>query len=164
MTMELLLVRHAKAADGHLYEADEERPLTADGRRAAREVGEALAKAKVLLDAIWTSPLVRAVETAELVAVSIGFQGGLSVSPLLAPEGRPHHIIDHLIARAGVQRAAFVGHEPSMGKLLSALLGKPGLSMSKGAAVKLEWDGKKARLIFALKPKRLEPSSSLDAI
>ena len=60
--------------------------------------------------------------------------------------------------------SALVGHEPSMGKLLSALLGKPGLSMSKGAAVKLEWDGKKAKLVFALKPKRLEPSASLDAI
>jgi phosphohistidine phosphatase len=162
--MELLLIRHAKAADSGLYDEDEQRPLTAEGRHAAQEVGHSLARAGVSIDELLVSPLVRAVETAELVAVALGWKGGFEVSPMLAPEGRPHQIIDHLITPRGSKRVALVGHEPSMGKLLSALLGKPGLSMSKGAAVRVDWDGHKGKLVFIIKPKRLDPTGSLDAL
>jgi phosphohistidine phosphatase len=162
--MELLLIRHAKAEDGSLYGDDSERPLTAEGRRGAGDVGNALARAGVALDRIVTSPMVRAVETAELVAVAIGYPGALGVSPLLLPDERPSHVIERLIATLGVERAALVGHEPSMGRLLSHLLERPGLAMSKGAAAKLRFDGKRARLEFVVKPRRLDPTGSLDAL
>jgi len=54
--VQLYLVRHAQAADG---EPDELRPLTAEGRRAARELGERLAADGVRPDAVLTSPLLR---------------------------------------------------------------------------------------------------------
>ena len=57
----LVLVRHAEAAPG---EPDELRPLTPDGREAARELGEQLAADDVRPDAVLTSPLLRARETA----------------------------------------------------------------------------------------------------
>lgn len=169
MNMELFLVRHAKAADGALYGEDGERPLTPEGRKAASAVGEALAKEGVELDAIVTSPLVRAVETAELLAVGVGYKGALEVSASLEPSGRPDVMLSVAVQPrldAGVKRLALVGHEPSMGYLLSALLQKPGLSMSKGAVVKLKLDGldRPAKLAWIVKPKHLEPSKSLDVL
>jgi phosphohistidine phosphatase len=162
--MDLFLIRHAKAAEGSLYDEDAERPLTADGRRAAKDVGAALVQHGVKLDAIVTSPYVRAVETAELIAVALGFDGGLGVHPALEPGGRPEEMIDRVLAKQTVERVALVGHEPSMGNLLSALLGKPGLSLSKGAVVRLSIDGKRARLVWIDKPKRLDPVPSLDGL
>jgi phosphohistidine phosphatase len=169
--MELFLIRHAKAADGALYGDDAERPLTSDGREAATAVGKALAKESVELDIIVTSPLVRAVETAELIAVGIGYRGALEVSSALEPGGRPDVMLAQVVKPRlddGVKRLALVGHEPSMGYLLSALLQKRGLSMSKGAVVKLKLDGgsfdRPAKLAWIVKPKHLEPKQSLDAL
>src|SRR3954469_3570852 len=123
--MDLFLIRHAKAADGALYGSDEERPLTDDGRGHARQVGAALAKAGVRFDVILTSGFKRAVETAELIAAEVGYTGELGSDANLEPDGRPHTIIDEVIQLRTEERVALVGHEPSMGKLLSALLGKP---------------------------------------
>jgi phosphohistidine phosphatase len=163
--MDLFLIRHAKAKDGALYGDDHERPLTADGRRAAQDVGESLLRHAVKLDAIWSSPLVRAVETAELIAVAIGYGGALEISRLLSPEAHSSEIIDGLLERQDGERVALVGHEPSMGNLLSALVGKPGLSLSKGAVVRLEYRaGKRARVIWTIKPKQLDPIASLDGL
>jgi len=162
--MELLLIRHAKAIDGELYAEDGHRPLTADGRRHAQEVGAALAEEGISLDAMVTSPFVRAVETAELVACELGYEGALEVSATLEPGGRPQEIMDRVIMPRSVKRLALVGHEPSMGNLLSALLQKPGLSMSKGAAVRLSWDGKRGKLVWVVKPKKLSPVGSLDGL
>jgi phosphohistidine phosphatase len=165
--MDLFLIRHTKAHDGNAYGSDSHRPLTADGRRAARAVGEALRKKDVRFDAIVTSPLVRAVETAELVALETKYDGALAVSDSLEPGGSVQEIVERLIVPAadhGGDTLALVGHEPSMGNLLSALLGKPGLSLSKGAAVRLDWNGKRAKLVWSVKPKRLDPDHSLGGI
>ena len=64
--VQLYLVRHAEAADG---EPDELRPLTAEGRRAARTLGERLAADGVVSDAVLTSPLLRARETGDRKSV-----------------------------------------------------------------------------------------------
>jgi phosphohistidine phosphatase len=162
--MDLYLVRHAEAVDGHLYGDDTERPLTANGRAAARQVGEALAKNSVTLDVIITSPLVRAVETAELIAVALGFAGGLEVSGALTPGGHTDEILTRVVEPHAGARVALVGHEPSMGHLLSALLQKRGLSLSKGAAIALDYDKRRARLKWVIKPKKLEPNASVDGI
>jgi phosphohistidine phosphatase len=162
--MDLFLIRHAKAADGVLYGDDAERPLTADGRRAATDVGEALARHAVGFDAIWSSPLVRAVETAELIAAALGYAGQLEISRALTPEARSADALA-LLERDARARVALVGHEPSMGNLLSALVGRHGLSLSKGAVVRLAWKpGAAARVVWVVKPKQLDPIGSLDAL
>ena len=162
--MDLFLIRHAKAQDGALYGDDMERPLTGDGRRAALDVGESLARHAVKLEAIWSSPLVRAVETAELVGVALGFAGGLEITRALAPEARSKDALELLEAETR-ERVALVGHEPSIGNLLSALLGRSGLAMSKGAVVRLAWQPKgPAKVVWVIKPKRLDPIASLDGL
>ena len=57
-----------------------------------------------------------------------------------------------------------VGHEPTIGHYLSKLLQQKGLSMAKGAVVRLDWsgdDGAPAKVVWTLSPKRLDPSPSL---
>jgi phosphohistidine phosphatase len=160
--MDLFLIRHAKAEDGSFYAGDDERPLTADGRIQAREVGQSLAKAGVRFDVMISSGLLRANETAKIIAHEVGYHGLLLTDARISPEGRPHQIVEEVIAPRTEERVALVGHEPSMGKLLSALLGKPGLAMAKGGVARVAWDGKHGRLQFVVKPKKLEPSGSLD--
>jgi phosphohistidine phosphatase len=154
--VDLYLIRHAEAKDktheGVAYADDAERPLTEAGRQAARALGRALKERGERLGGVWTSPLVRAVETAELVCVELGFEGALDVSPLLEPGGRVRAIREQLIERSALASMALVGHEPSMGKLLSDLLGQDGLSLKKGAAVKLRYEESGVRLVYTLKP------------
>jgi phosphohistidine phosphatase len=160
--MELYLIRHAHAVDGDGMR-DDDRPLSREGRRQALDVGAALGKHKVRLSRIVTSPLVRAVETAEIIAVTLGFDGGLGVADAMRPDGSWKQLVRELLEPNGSEPLALVGHEPSIGHFLSKLLHDKGLSMSKGAVVRLDWRtvDEPARLIWTLSPKRLDPSTSL---
>jgi phosphohistidine phosphatase len=161
--MELYLIRHAHAVDGDGMR-DDDRPLSRDGRRQALDVGAALAKQKVRLERIVTSPLVRAVETAELVAVQLGFDGGLDVHDAMRPDGSWKHLLREVIEpHAGGGALALVGHEPTIGHYLSKLLQQKGLSMGKGVVVRLDFSDADtpARVVWTLSPKRLDPSPTL---
>ena len=161
----MFLIRHAEAQDGSLYAGDHLRPLTGDGRRAARSVGEALKKAEVSLAQVVSSPYVRAVETAELIMVGLGFDEALLCSPSLEPGGSPAEVLSQVIATHWDSPSlALVGHEPLMGALLSVLLQRRGLSLGKGTAVRLKLDhpDQPAQLTWTIKPRRLTPSPSLD--
>ncbi len=128
-------------------------------------MGESLARHGVKLDAVWSSPLVRAVETAELVACAVGFNGGLEIAGLLAPEGPSSEIAAKILEREQRERVALVGHEPSMGNLLSLLVGRPGLQMSKGAVVRLKWrSGARAEVVWVVRPRQLDPVATLDGL
>lgn len=160
--MELYLVRHAHAVDDAAR--DDDRPLSADGRRQARDVGGALARQGVALARIVTSPLVRAVETAELVAVALGFDARLDVADALRPDGGWKQLQREVLEPlAGERAVALVGHEPSIGHFLSKLLHEKGLSMQKGAVVRLDFadPDTRARVVWTLSPKRLDPSPTL---
>jgi phosphohistidine phosphatase len=159
--MDLYLIRHAHAADGARYHADGDRPLTAEGRQKAQAVGAALVKEGARFRAILSSPLVRAVETAELIAISGGYAGALSISPALTPDAHPSEMLAAVAAEDGP--VALVGHEPSMGALLSQLLARAGLALQKGAAVKLKWrpGDERAELIWVITPRHLAPRHEL---
>jgi phosphohistidine phosphatase len=163
--MDLYLIRHAHAVDGAHNADDRARPLTAEGRLKAQAVGAALIKEGARFFAIVSSPLVRAVETAELIAVAGGYGGALTISEALAPGGDTRAMLACAEA-AGGGPVALVGHEPSLGALLSVLVGARSLSLSKGAAVKLRWrPGKEhAEFEWAVTPRCLSPSRALDAI
>lgn len=160
--MDLFLIRHAHAVDGDGMR-DDDRPLSAQGRRQALDVGAALARQKVRFARIVTSPLVRAVETAELVAVSLGFDGGLDVHDALRPDGGWKHLLHEVLEGGGAEPLALVGHEPTIGHYLSKLLQQKGLSMGKGTVVRLDWHDAEsaAKIVWTLSPKRLDPSPSL---
>ena len=67
----LYLVRHAKSSWADSSLADHERPLNKRGRCDAPAMGQRLAEKKVKVDAIWSSPALRAVQTAEFLAPSL---------------------------------------------------------------------------------------------
>ena len=136
--MDFYLIRHAHAVDGAALR-DEDRPLSAHGRRQALDVGGALAKAGVQFQLVVASPLVRAVETASLVAVATNYAGGLDIVDPLRPEGSFKNLTREVIEPAFKRNVvlALVGHEPSIGHSLSKLLQQRGLTMSKGAVVRL---------------------------
>jgi phosphohistidine phosphatase len=112
------LVRHAEAAPGH---PDELRALTREGRDRARELGAKLARERPPLDAVLSSPLLRARETAG----AIGRAAGLSaeVDERLAP-GATADDVRAAIAGRG-DRIVVVGHQPDCGEIAAELSGGP---------------------------------------
>jgi phosphohistidine phosphatase len=109
----LLLVRHAEAAPGH---SDALRPLTAKGRTQARELGERLAR-EHRPDALLTSPLLRARETADAIARVAGVAA--EPSDLLGPGAS---VDDVLLAVAGRgDTVVVVGHNPDCATIAAEL-------------------------------------------
>jgi phosphohistidine phosphatase len=155
---DLFLIRHARAVEQSAH--DWERPLLPAGRKEALAVGAALKKAGVGFDAIACSPLVRAVETATLIAVELGYEGGLVIDSALAPDGAPSTMLS-LAERLAGERIALVGHEPSMGNFLSALVGRSGMTMVKGGVVRLAANDPPvlgaAKLVWTISPRQLVP-------
>lgn len=137
----LLLVRHAKAEKTHPA-GDAARPLSGDGRHAFRKHVRELAHL-CRLKGIVTSPLVRAVQTAELLATGFDLED-VKVSKLLAPVGvRPADRIISVAQQFGAGHA-LIGHNPSLTLAAAKLLGLRELpfSFKKGAAMAFEVDGK----------------------
>jgi phosphohistidine phosphatase SixA len=121
--MRLFLVRHAEAAPG---EPDELRPLTPAGRAVARDLGERLASEH--LDAVVSSPLLRARETAEQIARAAGLTP--EADERLAP-GATAEDLKAAIAGRGDTVVA-VGHQPDCSALLLVLSGRE-LDFAPGA-------------------------------
>lgn len=110
----IYLVRHAKAAPGH---PDELRSLTPEGREEARRLAERLVDERP--DAVVTSPLLRALETAEVLARACGLEA--EADERLAPGATS---ADARLASAGRgERVVLVGHQPDFGRIAAALTG-----------------------------------------
>jgi phosphohistidine phosphatase len=158
---ELYLVRHAIAAErGDDWPDDTKRPLTTTGVSRFREVVEGLAWLGVGLDEVYSSALVRARQTADLL--SAGLEGGPPVRILdeLAPGHDPSRVLAQLGTRVKRRRVALVGHEPDLGELAAALLGaQRSLPFRKGGVCRIDVDrlGTSATgsLIWFLPPKVL---------
>lgn len=117
--MELLVIRHAIAAERADDVADADRPLTDRGRRRFRQVVHGLSALGLGVDLVLSSPWRRASETADLLAaLTTGDR-----PPLLTPHlaGPPRAELLSAIASSGVQRLAVVGHEPWLGELVALL-------------------------------------------
>jgi phosphohistidine phosphatase len=155
---ELYLIRHARAVE-HAAN-DWERPLMPEGRQEARAVGAALKRAGVVFDAVACSPLVRAVETATLMAIEVGYEGGLTIDSSLTPDGATQAML-RLCGQLAGERVALVGHEPSMGHLLSELVNRSGMSMVKAGVVKLSLPSGptrgSAKVVWTVTPRQLNP-------
>ena len=114
--MRLYLVRHAKAEQG---EPDELRRLTPDGVAAARELGTRLAREGVTPDAVLSSPLLRARETADEIARATGAEA----EPVerLAP-GATADDVTQVVSGRG-ETVVVVGHQPDCALIAAALTG-----------------------------------------
>ena len=139
----LFLVRHADALDETRALHDAERHRTAAGRAAARELGERLRWYDCAPVAVWTSPLVRAVQTAELLIAGLGWSGVIECVPELAPGGATRDVVSRFEAIGGPVLA--VGHEPGLSAIGAVITGKadfPALKKCQAARIetgRLKW-------------------------
>ena len=118
------MIRHAEAIDETLELRDPMRHLTAAGREQAKSLGDRLRWHDCTPTHIWTSPLVRAVQTAELVATGLASTTAVEVIPALAPGGESERtVVTALQALAANACVLLVGHEPGMSGIGALLLG-----------------------------------------
>jgi phosphohistidine phosphatase len=157
--VKLYLMRHGPAEDQADSGLDSDRALTAAGRERVRLVAKALLDADEGPAHIVSSPLVRAVQTAEIVAIKTklaGRGGAVEVRRELSPGGEAAQFVRRLPSE-GRKRILLVGHEPDLSELLSALLGSPGKGFDKAMVTSLQLpDAGRPRLRFVLDPKTLQ--------
>ena len=131
--MRLFIVRHAEAAAGS---PDELRPLTGAGREHARELGKRFAADGIRPDAILTSPLLRARETAEEIGRAVGVDAESEVR--LAPGAQAEDVRSAVEGRG--ETIVVVGHQPDCGQVAVALGGGPEPPFPPGGVVAVQLD------------------------
>jgi len=119
--MKLYLLRHGAAENQSATGRDADRALTADGRQRTRLVAIELAKRGESPKRIISSPLHRAVETAEVIAGALGSGIAPEQRDELAPGGRAYALVRQLVAE-GAKKVMLVGHEPDLSSLALLLL------------------------------------------
>ena len=121
--MEIYLVRHGLAVErgSKGIASDAERPLTEEGIRRMRVQARGLAALECRAKTVLTSPLVRAVQTAELVRAALGEGAEVVETPALKPAARPEGAL-RLIAEREEPALVLVGHEPFLSEFTSLLL------------------------------------------
>lgn len=118
-------MRHAEAVDETLTLRDPYRHLTARGREQARALGDRLRWHDCVPTRIWASPLVRAVQTAELVATGLTSTSPVEIVVDLAPDGSARDLVSAVRALPSDASVMLVGHEPSISAIGALLVGAP---------------------------------------
>jgi phosphohistidine phosphatase len=148
------LIRHGEAGDD--APRDELRSLTLRGRASVSRVGRALRRRGGDFTAVVSSPLVRALQTAEIVCAEVGFGGRLVVSEALVPEAPVEGALQLLRSLANEDSVAFVAHEPILSTLAGELMGKtryPALRKAEALRFKLpSGPGGPAELRWRIEP------------
>jgi phosphohistidine phosphatase len=133
------LLRHADAGDPMSWDGpDATRPLSDKGRKQTGRLADHLAGIGYEVDAVITSPKVRAAQTAELVADRI--KAKVSVDDRLGSDF-DLETVDAIVTDAGdPERVLLVGHDPDFSELIAVLCGAAGVTMRKGAFARIEVD------------------------
>ena len=118
--MKLCFLRHGEADWPKWDKPDNERPLTERGRKEMKRVAKFLEHLKFLADAILTSPLPRASQTAEIVAKRLRIE--LKTDPALA-HGFNIERLRRLLGKAEADCVMVVGHEPAFSEVIGELTG-----------------------------------------
>jgi phosphohistidine phosphatase len=135
--MELYLLRHGEAELRSPSKKDEDRALTAKGKRDVERVANRARKGKIKPDVILTSPLRRAKETAEIAAEVLGLKKILETKSL-SPEASPQVLWKELATLEHAEEVILTGHEPNMSHLAQYLLAtKVPLDFKKGAMMRI---------------------------
>ncbi len=139
---ELYLIRHAIAAErGDAWPDDTKRPLTDEGIDRMRKAVRGLARLDVAIDVVCTSPLVRARQTADIVAAALDPRPALVTIEALAPGGSYAALMAEIEKHARRARLALVGHEPGLGELAGRLIGsRHAIEFKKGAVCRIDLD------------------------
>jgi len=158
---EIYLVRHAIAAErGEDWPEDDKRPLTERGAARFKEAVAGLGRLDAVVDEIFTSPLIRAKQTAGLLSAGLDGAPPVKVLDTLAPGHDPDEVMAQLARAAKRRRIALVGHEPGLGELAAHLIGaRRPLIFRKGGACRIDIESlastRAGSLIWFVPPKSL---------
>ncbi len=144
--MDLFIIRHAWAAerDDSAFPDDSLRPLTEKGSNRFARMIEALVPRGLTPQLIVTSPMLRCLQTAEILAKALGEKAKVVKREELLPGGDPKHLLAWTEEHAsGLDQVGWVGHAPDVGYLAAALIGldKGWLDLKKGAIAALGFPG-----------------------
>lgn len=160
--MKIYILRHGEAAEhGDPRYKENERPLTAKGVQRTKQLAEYLEDLEIGFDRIFSSPLIRAKQTAEIVAGKM--KRTVELTDALTPSGSMKNLADQIARLRPVpESVALVGHEPYLSGFISLLcIGGPDLpiKLKKGALCRLEVErvisGKCATLEWLIQPRLL---------
>ena len=140
-SMRLYLVRHGSSVNRAEFPGlDEDRPLTEKGRKDLTKLFQTMRRHEDPPEEIWTSPLVRAVQTAEALVNFWARNVPVRVSRALLADVSPQTVLDEILRANPKTPLALVGHEPQLGLLLAKLTeGQEGLSLPKGSVCRVRF-------------------------
>lgn len=165
----IYLIRHGLAGDRTNEENDHLRSLTAEGEKKTQSVAKTLRRLGLNLDVIMSSPLIRAQQTAQILAHTSRSPVEIITTHHLAPSGDPHHNLQswcqelqpHILASA-CQSIALVGHEPDLSAWAEILVWgavKGSIALKKAGVIGLtlpaegDWFGNS--ILFLLVPPKV---------
>ena len=152
MAQQLWLLRHGEAVP-HDSKPDHDRELTARGERQSVAAGAALARLGVEFAAIYTSPKVRAVQTAKLAAEALNVEP--EEESLLSEDFERADALELLGRHDEDARVLVVGHNPDFAQVVYDLTGAR-VDFKKGAVVAVKLSGSRPELLVLLRPRELE--------
>jgi phosphohistidine phosphatase len=161
---QIFIMRHGIAArkGSPPGSGDAKRPLTAKGKKRTEQIAAGLNRLGCEVDWIVTSPLVRAAQTAEIVAASLSKKVSVDVCAALRPGGSAEDLLSFMAKNPDRKSVLLVGHEPDLGELAGRLIGagsKANLAFKKGGCCCIEFDRHPSRstghLLWWLTPRLL---------
>lgn len=156
--MKCYFLRHGIAVEADAWAgSDFERPLTRDGHARMEREAKALEELSLQFDVIVTSPLLRAKQTAEIVAVRLDLREKLVEDPRLDTGFTFERLAAILRDQSAADAILLVGHEPSMSATIGRAIGGASIELKKAALAGIEFtDVNSARgTLFSLIPPRV---------
>jgi phosphohistidine phosphatase len=137
--VQVFLIRHADAVAETVAVRDPHRSLSLQGRKQARGLGERMRWHDCTPTHVWTSPYVRAVQTAELVCSMMNCEVAIESVPALAQlDGSPREVAAAIKALPSSSGVMIVGHEPSLSAIGALVVGDPNFqALAKAEAVRI---------------------------
>ena len=159
--MEIYFLRHGDAGTAEAWKGDDtERPLSKEGIARMEKEAAAIARMRPALDVILTSPLVRARQTAEIVAGKLPHPQPPVPDERLAPGFGPAELKQILGEHRASRGLMVVGHEPDFGRVISACIGGGSVECKKGSLIRVDMDDIDSLagvLVWLLPPRVLAP-------
>lgn len=147
--MQVYLLRHGIAEEARDGKSDADRELTADGRRKLREVLRVASEAAAQPSLVLSSPLIRALQTAQIASQILRYKKEILRADVLLPNSQPGRVWDEIRVHRDERELMLVGHDPLFGQLAGYLLGAPELQVDfkKGAILRVDFES------FGTKPR-----------
>jgi phosphohistidine phosphatase len=159
--MDLYFLRHGDALGKEEWKGDDNaRALSDEGAARMRKEAKTLAGLSLGISLILSSPLARAMKTAEIVAAALDLQDSLFADKRLSPGFDPPALREILADHAEVGALMLVGHEPDFSEVIAACIGGGRVECKKGGVARVDiTDPLRPRgsLLWLLPPRVLAP-------